>query len=184
MASELEERRVEVADLELGMFVSRLDVPWELTDFPLQGVQLTSSEDIAKLRELCEFVYVDARRQVMPDTPSQILQRTELSASRFEARLGYSDQVPFGGGTYTLAYVEGNSVPVAGIMACAPDQPGANDWFAYINVDDIDASVEAVTAAGGMVMREPFEVEGTGWIAIVMDSARTAIGLLEPAPMN
>ncbi len=95
MASELEERRVEVADLELGMFVSRLDVPWELTDFPLQGVQLTSSEDIAKLRELCEFVYVDARRQVMPDTPSQILQRTELSASRFEARLGYSDQVPF-----------------------------------------------------------------------------------------
>jgi predicted enzyme related to lactoylglutathione lyase len=75
-------------------------------------------------------------------------------------------------------------VPVAGIMPCAPDQPGANDWFAYINVDDIDAAVETARSAGGALMREAFEIEDTGRIAIVMDAARTAIGLLEPAPMN
>jgi len=107
------------------------------------------------------------------------------AAKAFYAKVAgwtYQD-MPFGGGAYTLAFVEGNPVPVAGMMPCAADQPGANDWFAYINVDDIDAAIEAVTAGGGMVMREPFEIESTGWIAIVMDSARTAIGLLEPKPM-
>jgi hypothetical protein len=115
------------------------------------------------------------------------LMSTDVEASKaFYAKVaGWTYQeMPFGGGTYTLAFVEGNPVPVAGIMACAPDQPGSNDWFAYLNVDDIDAAVAAVTEAGGMVMREPFEIESTGWIAIVMDSARTAVGLLEPKPMS
>ena len=108
------------------------------------------------------------------------------AAKAFYAKVAgwtYQD-MPFGGMTYTLAFVEGNPVPVAGIMPCAPDQPGANDWFAYINVDDIDAAIETATSAGGTLMRDAFEIEGTGWIAIVMDSARTAIGLLEPAPMH
>jgi predicted enzyme related to lactoylglutathione lyase len=112
---------------------------------------------------------------------------TDVEASKaFYAKVAgwtYQD-VPFGGGSDVLAFVDGNPVPVAGIMACAVDQPGANDWFAYLNVTDIDASVAAVAEAGGMVMREPFEIEGTGWIAIVMDSARTAVGLLEPVAMG
>jgi predicted enzyme related to lactoylglutathione lyase len=116
----------------------------------------------------------------------------ELMSSNIEASKAFYTKVagwtyqdmPFGGMTYTLAFVEGNPVPVAGMMPCAADQPGANDWFAYINVDDIDAAVAAAVEAGGMVMREPFEIESTGWIAIVIDSAKTAIGFLEPEPMN
>jgi predicted enzyme related to lactoylglutathione lyase len=34
------------------------------------------------------------------------------------------------------------------------------------------------------VIRPPFEIESTGWIAIVMDTAMTVIGLLEPKPMD
>jgi hypothetical protein len=116
----------------------------------------------------------------------------ELMSSDVEASKAFYTKVagwtyqdmPFEGGSYTLAFIEGNPVPVAGIMPWPESQPGANDWFAYINVDDIDAAVAAVTEAGGSVMREPFEIEGTGWIAVVVDSAKTAIGLLEPKPMS
>lgn len=107
------------------------------------------------------------------------------AAKAFYAKVaGWTFQdMPMGEGSYTLAFVEGNPVPVAGLMLWPADQPGSNDWFAYINVDDINAAVSAVAAAGGTVMRAPFEIEGTGWIAVVMDSANTAIGLLEPKPM-
>ncbi|MBL0371634.1 VOC family protein [Rhizobium sp. KVB221] len=116
------------------------------------------------------------------------LMTSDLEASKaFYAKVaGWTYQeMPMGGEeSYTLAFVEGNPVPVAGLMHWPADQPGSNDWFAYINVANINAAVSAVTGAGGSVMRAPFEIEGTGWIAIVMDSAKTAIGLLEPKPMQ
>lgn len=92
-------------------------------------------------------------------------------------------QVPMGDMDYVLAFVADNPVPVAGLMPWPADQPGANDWFAYINVGSIDAALDATRAAGGTVTREKFQVEGTGWIAMVLDSAGTMIGLLEPEPM-
>jgi predicted enzyme related to lactoylglutathione lyase len=114
------------------------------------------------------------------------LMTSDLEASKaFYAKVAgwtYQD-MPMAEGNYTLAFVEGNPAPVAGLMYWAEDQPGSNDWFAYLNVADIDAAVSAVTGAGGSVMRPPFEIESTGWIAIVMDSAKTVIGLLEPKPM-
>lgn len=95
MVFELEECCVEVVDFELGMFVLCLDVLWELIDFLLQGVQLISFEDIVKLCELCEFVYVDVCWQVMLDILLQIFQCIELFVFCFEVCLGYSDQVLF-----------------------------------------------------------------------------------------
>lgn len=96
MALELEERCIDVADIKLGMYVSRLDLPWEQTPFPLQGLEVRSLEDIEKLREFCSFVYVDTRRQVLLDNvPLKILNRTELPEARFQARIGYRDEVDF-----------------------------------------------------------------------------------------
>lgn len=92
MAFELEERLVSVADLQIGMFVCRLDRPWEETPFPLQGIELNSLEDIDTLRRLCNVVYVDARRAVSFD-PRRALTRTELSGTRFKNRIHYTDLV-------------------------------------------------------------------------------------------
>ncbi len=93
-------------------------------------------------------------------------------------------EMPMGDmGDYTLAFVAGSEVPVAGLMPWPKDQPGANDWFAYLNVDDMDAALDATRTAGGTVVREKFMVENTGWVAIVQDAAGTMIGYLEPAPM-
>lgn len=92
MTFELEERLVSVADLQIGMFVCRLDRPWEETPFPLQGIELNSVDEIEALRRLCNVVYVDARRMIYCD-PRRALTRTELSGSRFTSRTHYADLV-------------------------------------------------------------------------------------------
>ena len=74
--------------------------------------------------------------------------------------------------------------PVAGIFAL-PEGQGMdevpNHWFAYIAVDDVDARVQGVGAAGGTVLREPFDVPEVGRIAIVRDKVGAAVGWIAPA---
>ena len=72
--------------------------------------------------------------------------------------------------------------PVGGIMAMAPGLPPGTPphWFGYLAVDDVDASCARVRELGGTVVMEPFEVEGVGRIAILLDVAGAAIGLITP----
>jgi HD-GYP domain-containing protein (c-di-GMP phosphodiesterase class II) len=71
VATEIEEQRIDTVDLRPGMFVCRLDRPWEGTPFQLQGVELRTEDDIRAVRQLCKFVYIDARRQL--DLPREKL---------------------------------------------------------------------------------------------------------------
>ncbi len=82
---------MDVAELNIGMFVCRLDRPWEETSYPLQGVELLTDDDIIAIGDLCEYVYIDARRQVMPDKP-RTLTRTSLDESRFKSTVRYENQ--------------------------------------------------------------------------------------------
>ncbi|HEY8587221.1 MAG TPA: HD-GYP domain-containing protein [Rhodanobacter sp.] len=93
MAFEIEEQRIGVHDLRLGMFVCRLDRPWEGTSFPLQGVALASVEDLDAIRAQCEYVYIDLRRQALI-TPRPALTRTNLSGTRFRNTVHYVDTAP------------------------------------------------------------------------------------------
>ena len=56
------ETQVAVEDLRVGMYVSRLDRPWEETKFPLQGKLIRTEQDIARLAACCRHVYVDRYR--------------------------------------------------------------------------------------------------------------------------
>lgn len=58
-------QRVEVSDLELGMFVAELDRPWLDSPFLFQGFLVEGEEELAALREVCDFVYVDTDRSVL-----------------------------------------------------------------------------------------------------------------------
>lgn len=58
----LEERKVAVGDLKPGMYVCRLDRPWEGTPFLLQGVMIEDEDDIARLAACCREVYIDVER--------------------------------------------------------------------------------------------------------------------------
>ncbi|MBQ0799957.1 MAG: DUF3391 domain-containing protein [Porticoccaceae bacterium] len=58
--------QVEVNNLAIGMYVSRLDRPWSQTPFPLQGFHVRSTEDIITLRAYCDYVYVDTEKGRSP----------------------------------------------------------------------------------------------------------------------
>lgn len=64
----LEERKVAVTDLEVGMYVCRLDRDWVGTSFPLQGLQIRSRADVDMLARYSRFVFVDIDRGLSPDT--------------------------------------------------------------------------------------------------------------------
>jgi len=61
-----------VGMLSLGMYVIELDRPWLETDFLFQGFEITSDEQIDKLKATCQHVYIDTtilrkRRAVTPN---------------------------------------------------------------------------------------------------------------------
>ena len=51
--------KVQIKDLALGMFVAELDRPWLDTPFLLQGFVLDNEADLAQIRRLCKFVFVE-----------------------------------------------------------------------------------------------------------------------------
>jgi HD-GYP domain-containing protein (c-di-GMP phosphodiesterase class II) len=60
----IEEQKVEVDRLKVGMFVSRLDRDWAETPFLLQGFVIGSDDDIAQLRRYCAHVYIDVEKGI------------------------------------------------------------------------------------------------------------------------
>jgi HD-GYP domain-containing protein (c-di-GMP phosphodiesterase class II) len=71
---EIEERKVDIDNLTLGMFVSRLDRAWKETPFALQGFSIASQSDIEQLRRYCRHVYIDVEKSRNPEQRS-LLQR-------------------------------------------------------------------------------------------------------------
>ncbi|WP_298451212.1 HD-GYP domain-containing protein [Marinobacter sediminicola] len=55
---ELIETQVDVADLEVGMHVIRLDRPWEDTDFLVQGFIINDMTQLHAVRRQCEYVFI------------------------------------------------------------------------------------------------------------------------------
>jgi predicted enzyme related to lactoylglutathione lyase len=116
---------------------------------------------------------------------NELMTRDVAKAKDFYARtLGWTyEDVPMGDmyGTYTLA--SSNGEQVAGMFEMKGDdfKDTPQCWFAYIAVDDLDERLDKLKEAGGTVLREPFDVEGIGRIAIVADSAGVSQGWMEPA---
>lgn len=52
-------QEIAVKNLEIGMYISRLDVPWVQTPFPIQGFRITKQEELDLLSHYCNKVYVD-----------------------------------------------------------------------------------------------------------------------------
>ncbi|OUS29354.1 hypothetical protein A9Q99_09645 [Gammaproteobacteria bacterium 45_16_T64] len=56
------QRKIAVGDLVLGMYVSKLDCPWHMTPFPIQGFYVDSEQEVASLAGYCKFVFIDSLR--------------------------------------------------------------------------------------------------------------------------
>ncbi|TPE50950.1 VOC family protein [Amaricoccus solimangrovi] len=105
-------------------------------------------------------------------------------AERFYAEvLGWSFRdAGMEGFTYHLA-AAGDDL-VAGVME-KPAELGETPpfWMIYFAVEDADAAVAAIRAAGGAVHREPADIPGTGRFAVVADPQGAGFGVLQPEPM-
>ncbi|MEV6978228.1 VOC family protein [Kitasatospora sp. NPDC093806] len=74
---------------------------------------------------------------------------------------------------WTVATLRG--AQVAGLTA---RPPGAEQsWTTYLAVADVARAAEAVRAAGGRILREPYEVPDQGWAAIAADPVGAVFGL-------
>lgn len=63
MATSLELVQVDVKNLKVGMYVSKLDRPWLETNFLFQGFELKTPADIEAVQKQCEFVFIDVTKQ-------------------------------------------------------------------------------------------------------------------------
>ncbi len=55
----MKELKIPVENLQLGMYVARLDRPWSETPLALQGFQIVSTGTIRLIRKYCSYVYID-----------------------------------------------------------------------------------------------------------------------------
>lgn len=58
------DRKINVAFLKSGMYVSNLDRPWIDTPFLLEGFVIKTEEDITVLSQYCSYVYIDPDRGI------------------------------------------------------------------------------------------------------------------------
>lgn len=80
----------------------------------------------------------------------------------------YEDMPMAQGGNYTVAKMDGTAV--AGIMAQPDECKGMKPcWDIYITVDDVDATVAAVTHSGGKVLRPAFDIPEVGRFCVLQD---------------
>ncbi|MEA2383859.1 MAG: uncharacterized protein QOH72_3830 [Solirubrobacteraceae bacterium] len=80
-------------------------------------------------------------------------------------------------GGYRMLQRDGRNV--AGLGATqAGDQPAL--WTTYVSTDDADGVAAKVREAGGQVMMEPFDVLGSGRMAVFADPAGAFISVWQP----
>ncbi|MEK6664209.1 MAG: HD-GYP domain-containing protein [Pseudomonadota bacterium] len=58
------DEKIDVADLQTGMFVAELDRPWLDTPFLFQGFLIETDDQLAELRQYCQYVLIDPLRSI------------------------------------------------------------------------------------------------------------------------
>ncbi len=96
----------------------------------------------------------------------------------YEALFGWNcPEGPPEAGGYAVCDLGGKTVAGLGPQM-QPDVPPT--WMTYVNVDDADATVAKVKAAGGALLVEPMTVMEAGRMAILADPLGAVIGLWQP----
>lgn len=77
---QVKKAKINVHNLDLGMYVTELDRPWLESPFLFQGFLIDSEELLEQLKETCEFVYIDIEESIADIRPHiQTLSSSEPS---------------------------------------------------------------------------------------------------------
>lgn len=66
MSKSIKQFKINVNELRLGMFISKLDRPWTQTSFPLQGFYINNPEELRRVQSVCKHVYIDVAKGKLP----------------------------------------------------------------------------------------------------------------------
>ncbi len=93
----------------------------------------------------------------------------DKAAAFYAAVLGVEvEEMEVGPRVYRVLKADGR--PVAGILEHTPEMgEGPDTWDVYFASDNVDATAEAVVAAGGKVLAEPFDLPVGGRMAVLQD---------------
>jgi putative nucleotidyltransferase with HDIG domain len=80
-------RKIEVAQLRPGMFVTELDRPWIDTPFSAPGFRVRSHDDIDALRRFCQYVYIEVPESFAAAPAVQPARRAQVIAASAAARI-------------------------------------------------------------------------------------------------
>ncbi len=86
------QKKISVDELQIGMYVSALDCPWEETSFLFQGFPINHLGELEELRRLCKHVFIETER--MPEVREGL--QTLRPVPKSKARVGISSPTPRG----------------------------------------------------------------------------------------
>jgi uncharacterized protein len=108
----------------------------------------------------------------------------QQGAKKFYSNLfGWStDDMPIGPDSfYTMCQMNGKDV--VALYQLDKDMLSQGippHWLPYISVESVDEAAKAVSAAGGKVMMEPFEVFDSGRMTVAQDPTGATFGMWQP----
>lgn len=107
---------------------------------------------------------------------------TDAAGKFYSSVVGWTTKdMPGPTGSYII--YESNGVGIAGMMAMPPDAAGMPPhWIGYITVDDVDAYIEKVAAAGGKLLKPAMDVPGMLRFAVVSGPGGEAFTIFAPNP--
>jgi predicted enzyme related to lactoylglutathione lyase len=113
---------------------------------------------------------------------NELMTRKPDAAKKFYGdTLGWTfEAMPMPEGSYWIAKMGGTTVGGMFTMSGPMFEGVPEHWFSYVGVDDVDARVKKISAAGGKVCREPFDIPNVGRIAIVQDPGGAMLGWMTP----
>ncbi|MBI2863248.1 MAG: VOC family protein [Chloroflexi bacterium] len=59
-----------------------------------------------------------------------------------------------------------------------PEAP--DNWFPYVQVDDVAASTRKAQSLGATILKDVTEIPNVGWFSMILDPTGAAIGLFQP----
>lgn len=65
-------KKIDSKELQLGMYVAKLDRPWLETAFPFQGFSITTQAELQELERLCRHVYIDEEKSEPSFQPTRL----------------------------------------------------------------------------------------------------------------
>ena len=71
---------------------------------------------------------------------------------------------------------------IGGLDTAAVPGTAASTWFAFVEVDDVDARLARAVELGATVVQPPVDVPMVGRVAVLRDPTGAAIGWMTPSP--